>query len=407
MDRWQQYLGQTPTKRNTHLDYQKDVLNLLNPQLKKLIETGEMGLTNKHRELLSKAGVKDANNKTSFAQLTADDKKKLSNVEQFVTEGFGDGLAGHRGVTVFQGNATEEEYQKMAGPYDKLTDAEGRKIYAEYNPDNTVKRTKDGKIVFYYPKSGKKVPESKAPADPTAGTSELKTPKKTPYTPPVLPSQRPVAPSPASPVPIYQTRLGRVDPVNLGVDQQLTEIYRQSNAAGDQMEGLTDTQRAAALTNLTANTQKSASDVINSTAVQNAMNLFNVQNQNINTTNTEEQARVQNAMNADTMWMKTEANQEADNRDYQETLQRIKLGRFRYLTEYRQMHDIIENFKVGADGGIEFDQASAQLITIPSGATVLRDKNGRYKQIDQVRKDANGNIISTSTSISDTGKKGR
>ena len=233
MDRWQQYLGQTPTKRNTHLDYQKDVLNLLNPQLKKLIETGEMGLTNKHRELLSKAGVKDANNKTSFAQLTADDKKKLSNVEQFVTEGFGDGLAGHRGVTVFQGNATEEEYQKMTGPYDKLTDAEGRKIYAEYNPDNTIKRTKDGKIVFYYPKTGEKVPESKAPADPTAGTSEFKTPKKTPYTPPVLPSQRPVAPSPASPVPIYQTRLGRIDPVNLGVDQQLTEIYRQSNAAGD------------------------------------------------------------------------------------------------------------------------------------------------------------------------------
>lgn len=398
MNKWQQNLGLTPTDRKTHLDYQKDVVNLLNPQLKKLIENGEMGLTNKHRELLKQAGIKDAGSKTSFKQLTDADKKKLSNVDDFVTQGYEDGLAGHRGVTVLPGDLDEEAYNKLTGAYDKLTDADGRKIYAKYNPDGTIQKTKDGKVVFYYPQTGQKVPEAKTPAPNTP--APFVAPQKRPYQAPLLPSQRPVAPSPASPVPVYQTRLDRLDPVRVGYDQQVAEINRQASAVASQFDGLTDSQRTAALTNLSANTQKNVADVVNNVAVQNAMNQFQVQGANIQQSNAEEQARLNNARYSDELWMKTEANQEADNRDYQEALQRIQLGRFRYLTKDRQIYDMMENFRVGADGAIEFDQASAvPLTTTATGDTVMQDMYGRTKVVKTTKTDKNGNVTGGSTTV--------
>lgn len=397
MNQWQQYLGVTPTDRKTHLDYQKDVGTLLKPQLKKLIENGEMGLTNKHRALLQKAGVKGANSKTSFKQLTDDEKKKLGNVDDFVMQGYEDGLAGHRGVTVLPGDLKEDEYEKLTGAYDKLTDADGRKIYAKYNPDGSIQKTKDGKMVFYYPKTGETVPETKVPE---STIKDFKAPKKSTYQAPFLPSQRPVAPSPASPVPVYQTRLDRLDPVNLGYDQQVSEINRQSNAVASQMEGLTDSQRTAALTNLSANTQQNIAGIVNSTAVQNAMNQFQVQQANLNQSNAEEQARLGNAKYSDELWMRTEANQEADNRDYQEALQRVQLGKFRYLQKDRQIHDMIENFKVSADGGIDFDPSTATLLTVtPTGDQVMQDARGRTKVVKTTKTDSNGNTVSGSTSI--------
>jgi hypothetical protein len=398
MNKWQQNLGLDPTNRSTHLDYQKDVVNLLNPQLKKLIENGEMGLTNKHRALLKEAGIKDAGSKTSFKQLTDADKKKISNIDDFVTQGYEDGLAGHRGVTVLPGDLDEEAYNKLTGAYDKLTDADGRKIYAKYNEDGTIQKTKDGKVVFYYPQTGQKVPETKTPA--TNTPQPFVAPKRTPYQAPFLPSQRPVAPTPASPVPVYQTRLDRLDPVRLGYDQQVSEINRQASAVASQFDGLTDSQRASALTNLSANTQKNVADVVNNVAVQNAMNQFQVQGANLQQSNAEEQARLNNARYSDELWMKTEANQEADNRDYQEALQRIQLGRFRYLTKDRQIHDMIENFKVGPDGGLDFDQGSAvPLTTTATGDTVMQDMYGRTKVVKTTKTDKNGNVVGGTTTV--------
>jgi hypothetical protein len=398
MNKWQQYLGQTPTNRQTHLDYQKDVVNLLNPQLNKLIENGEMGLTNKHRALLKEAGVKDAGNKTSFKQLSDADKKKLSNVQDFITQGYEDGLAGHRGVTVLPGDLNEEDYNNLTGQYDKLTDADGRKIYAQYNDDGTIQKTKDGKIVFYYPQTGNKVPEEKAPAP--NNVTPYQAPAKKTYVPPYLPSQRPVAPTPASPIPLYQTRLDRLDPVRLGYDQQLAEINRQASTASTQLDGLTDTQRAAAQTNISANTQKSIADVINNVSVQNAMNQFQTQQANLGQSNAEEQARLNNARYSDELWMKTEANQEADMRDYQEALQRNQLGRFRYLQKDRQINDMIENFKVGADGSIQFDASTATPIGLTAtGDTIMQDVNGRTKVVKTTKTDKNGNVVSGSTTV--------
>lgn len=397
MNKWQQYLGMTPTDRKTHLDYQKDVTGLLNPQIQKLVQTGEMPLTNKHRALLEKAGVKDAKNKTAYTQLTDEDKKKLGTPADFINQGYEDGLPGHRGVTVLPGDATEEEYQKMTGAYDKLTDDQGRKIYAQYNDDGTIKKDKDGKVRFYYPKTGEKVPEAQAKeAAQTIQAPNI--PKKAPYQAPYLPSQRPVAPSPASPVPVYQTRLDRLTPVNLGYDQQVAEINRQSDAASSQFDGLTDTQRASALTNLSANVQQNVAGVVSNTAVQNAMNQFQTSQINLQQSNAEEQARLSNARYSDEMWMRTEANQEADNRDYQEALQRVQLGRFRYLQKDRQIHDMMENFRVGADGGIEFDQASAVPLSLtPTGDTVMQDQYGRTKVVKTTKTDSKGNVISSTT----------
>jgi hypothetical protein len=188
--------------------------------------------------------------------------------------------------------------------------------------------------------------------------------------------------------------------VRLGYDQQLAEINRQASTASTQLDGLTDTQRAAAQTNISANTQKSIADVINNVSVQNAMNQFQTQQANLGQSNAEEQARLNNARYSDELWMKTEANQEADMRDYQEALQRNQLGRFRYLQKDRQINDMIENFKVGADGSIQFDASTATPIGLTAtGDTIMQDVNGRTKVVKTTKTDKNGNVVSGSTTV--------
>lgn len=164
MNKWETYLGTTPTKFSTHLDYQTNVSKNLNPQLLQLIKDGEIPFTNNHRELLKSAGIKNADKKLKYSDLTADEQKKVG--DNTLVKGYNDGLAGHRGVQVLEGELTQDEYGKLNGKYDKKTDSEGRQIYAKYDDKGNVLRDDKGKITFYYPKGKTPVTTAPDPAKP-------------------------------------------------------------------------------------------------------------------------------------------------------------------------------------------------------------------------------------------------
>lgn len=172
--KWETYLGRTPREIKAHETYQKGITADLNPQISKLITSGEMPLTNKHRQLLKQAGIKNADKIISYTELSEADKKKAG--DKFVINGYNDTFAGHRGVVIQPGDKTQEEYEKLTGAYDRLTDKDGRQIYAQYE-NGKLKRDAKGDFVFYYPKKGDNPPKkTELPKDPLTPEKETAPP---------------------------------------------------------------------------------------------------------------------------------------------------------------------------------------------------------------------------------------
>ena len=287
---WENYLGRTPRDINSQETYQKGISSDLTPQLSKLLETGEMPLTNKHRDLLKKAGVKNADKIVDYTTLTEADKKKLG--KDFILSGYVDTLAGHRGVAVLPGEMSQEEYAKSKGAYDKLTDKEGRQIYAKYDDKGNILKDDKGNFVFYYPK---KAGEPEKKVEPSKVTEEVKKTVETQQqTPQVnnrmvnktmmanLPVNFNLPPSSLQGVYKPEVNLSRMDPYKLSAEPYLANIESQRQAATENNYNLPDVQRAAYNANMLAASQMAANDAIGkvaqaNTAAQFQTDMYNAQ----------------------------------------------------------------------------------------------------------------------------------
>ena len=403
--------GLAPVQFSTHKDYQNYLTNSFSPQIIALYKNNQEALTNAHRKILKDNGVKNADNILYWNQIDPATQTKLG--DDFITQGYTDGIAGHRGIT-FQGGAmTEEEYDKMDTsnrPYDKLTDSFGNKIYFEYNADGSVKKGPNGELIAYYP-SGKKVPEQEV----VNATSDIgAAPKVKPktYNRPILPDMSLEPPRPMEAHLKAEHRYATIDPTKISYEDALTELNRQSDAAVSQLDGLTDVQRAAAISNLTANTQSNAAKVISQTNAQNAQMQSSVDQANVQIANREVDANVADAQAYEAIQMKAKALTEADVDNFHDKNREIRIKRNEFLRRDKQINDMIENYYTDANGNIMYDNngypipriatgnSNNQMTMLPDGT--MRDASGR---IYKVVTDSNGNI--KSEEIVMTGNTGR
>lgn len=284
---WESYLGRSPRDITTQEIYQKGVTSDLNPQITKLIETGEMPLTNKHRELLKKAGVKNADKITDYTTLSQEDKKKIG--KDFVLSGYVDKLAGHRGVAIQPGDLSQEEYTKLTGSYDKLTDKEGRQIYAKYDKDGKIQRDEKGNLTFYYPKkmgvAEKKVEPSKIAEETTqiAEQQELNPVVRNKTVLPWLPQDLRLPPSAIPPLRKPEIALGRIEPIKQTVEPYLAEQARQQLTAREQLSatGLPPQTQEAVSAQQLASGQMASNDAISRVENFNRTNQFQADQFNI------------------------------------------------------------------------------------------------------------------------------
>ena len=375
--------GLAPVQFSTHKDYQNYLTNSFSPQIISLYKNNEVALTNAHRQILKDNGVKNADNILYWNQIDPATQTKLGN--DFITQGYADGLAGHRGLSFQQGTMTEEEYDKLDTsnrPYDKLTDSFGNKIYFEYNADRSVKKGPNGELIAYYP-SGEKVPEQEvvnATAD--IGAAPVSKPKT--YNRPILPDMSLEPPRPMEAHLKAEHRYATIDPTKISYEDALTELNRQSDAAISQLDGLTDTQRTAAISNLTANTQSNAAKVISQTNAQNAQIQSNVDQANVQIANREVDANVADAQAYEAIQMKAKALTEADIDDFHAKNREIRIKRNEFLRRDKQINDMIENYYTDANGNIMYDNNGAPIFKTStnnsSGLTALPD--GTFKTND-------------------------
>ena len=289
-NKWEESLGNQPTNINSHEVYQKGIVSNLRPQVSKLFETGKIPLDNKHRSLMKKAGIKNADKIFDYSQLSEADKKKLG--KDFITTGYVDTLAGHRGVAIMPGEMTQEEYAKSKGAYDHLTDTEGRQIYAKYDDKGNILKDDKGNFVFYYPK---KAGEPEKKVEPSKVTEDVK--KTAEYqqqdqqvqnrmvTKTIAPNlfQPYIMPPSSLQVPYKpEVTLSRIDPTQQDIAAYENNINSQAQTAMSNNYHLSDVQRAANNANITAAAQIATNDArakvtVANTAARERADLYNAQ----------------------------------------------------------------------------------------------------------------------------------
>ena len=375
--------GMDPVNFSTHKDYQSYLTNNFSPQIINLYRNNEIALTNAHRKILKDNGIKNADNIIYWNQLDSATRSYLG--DEFITQGYVDGLAGHRGFSIQKGTMTEEEYDKLDTsnrPYDKLTDSFGNKIYFEYNADGSVKKGPNGELIAYYP-SGEKVPEKEV-VNATENIGNAPTRKPKTYNRPILPDMSLEPPRPMEAHLKAEHRYATIDPTKISYDDALTELNRQSDAALTQMDGLTDTQRAAAISNLTANTQGNAAKIISQTNAQNAQIQANTDQANVQIANREVDANVADAQAYEAIQMKAKALTEADVDNFHDKNREIRIKRNEFLRRDKQINDMIENYYTDANGNIMYDNNGAPIFKTStnnsSGLIALPD--GTFKTND-------------------------
>jgi hypothetical protein len=110
------------------------------------------------------------------------------------------------------------------------------------------------------------------------------------------PDQRTLPPTAMLPHLKIDTKLGRIDPIRMGIEQQLQNISDSRVFAADKLDDLPPSQRAAALASITASGQMAENQATFQTNQWNAQNLAQTELFNVGKRDREAMANAQNAL---------------------------------------------------------------------------------------------------------------
>jgi hypothetical protein len=110
------------------------------------------------------------------------------------------------------------------------------------------------------------------------------------------PDQRTLPPTAMLPHLKIDTKLGRIDPIRMGIEQQLQNISDSRVFAADKLDDLPPSQRAAALASITASSQMAENQATFQTNQWNAQNLAQTELFNVGQRDREAMANAQNAL---------------------------------------------------------------------------------------------------------------
>ena len=161
---------------------------------------------------------------------------------------------------------------------------------------------------------------------------------------PLLPDQSVLPPDPLQPETKINRTFERLDPVRITNEENIKEINRQEQFVAEQLNQVPDSQRRAALANLTATSQ----DSINQSTTQ--VNIANAQNQqqtdqfNIGQSNLEENARASDTLNFEARALTGLAKTREDLANFFDFNRQTALGNFNTVNRLNLLNQLTENF---------------------------------------------------------------
>jgi hypothetical protein len=111
-------------------------------------------------------------------------------------------------------------------------------------------------------------------------------------------------------------RLERIDPVRIGIEQNLQEIANQRAFATQQIEGLPEAQKASVLANLMANANKAANQAATAANITNAQNIAQAELFNVQQAGNEQLYNLNNALSFEQRQLTAKAKTEEELRNF-------------------------------------------------------------------------------------------
>lgn len=142
------------------------------------------------------------------------------------------------------------------------------------------------------------------------------------------PDQRTLAPSGMEAVLQGNVRLERIDPVRIGIEQNLQEIASQRNFVTQQIGNLPEAQKAAVLANLMASSNKAANQAATAANVTNAQNLSQAELFNIQQSGNEQLYNLNNALSFEQRQLTAKAKTEEELRRFYDYNRKVNTTNF-------------------------------------------------------------------------------
>lgn len=348
-------------------------------------------------------GVSKANVKTLTSEIKTNGEKNPEGLKAYVGTNFNDGMAYYRFPEInnveFDNQEAVDKAIKDNG-FEEVEDVNGNKVYFS---------KKDGQYFIPTIKSSTDEPPKKTdPNNEQTAFNKFSAPRPKTYKRPMLPDMSLEPPRPMDAHMKAEHRYDTIDPTLLNPDRQLSEIYRSNNAAAAQLDGLTDTQRASALMNLTANTQNVAANSIAGIEAQNAQELARVQQYNNQIMNHEEDQRVADALDYEKRQFIAKTLTDQDRDDFFEKNREIRIKRFNYLHKDKMINSMIENF----DNNGDFQAYASNMLQLGYPMDYIQkswDDKQKTIKTNQTKADNKGNVSTTSTvsTVSQPNKLGK
>lgn len=167
------------------------------------------------------------------------------------------------------------------------------------------------------------------------------------------------------------TRLQRIDPIRIGVEQTLQELSDQKNFVTDQLGQIPDSQRASALANLLATSQSNANKAITQANVVNAQNQSQAELFNINQATQEGLYNANNALSFEQRQMTGKAKTDEELRRYYDFNRKVNINNFQNNQRLNMLDSLFPELTIDPFGMQVVYDENAQPIPIQNRSAYL------------------------------------
>ena len=173
------------------------------------------------------------------------------------------------------------------------------------------------------------------------------------------PDQSVLPPSPMEAHLKGDIRLERIDPVKIGIENNIQETSKQRNFIASQLQGLPEAQRASVLANLLASGNEAVNQAATNAKMVNAQNQSQAELFNIGQSGQEQVYGLNNALNFEQRQLKARANTEEELRNYYDFNRKVNLNNFQNNQKMNLLGSLYPDYSLDFFGSsINFDPQS-------------------------------------------------
>jgi len=172
------------------------------------------------------------------------------------------------------------------------------------------------------------------------------------------PDETVLPPESQTPETLIQNRLQRIDPVRIGIENNLQAINKSQQFASEQLDALPPSQRAASLVTILGATQEAENQAAFGANTQNANNIIQAEQFNIGQSDRENIAQGQNMLSFEQRTLKAKAQTDLDLRNYLNYNHNTAMKNFENDQKQNLMNSLFPDYQIDFFGNVNYDPST-------------------------------------------------